>query len=301
MFKCICEWKCPGRVYFTDVDRARKTVFGICRMFERNKIRNTIVACDLQTRELQQPLQGKLETDWTISLCGKINVAVGSSGSSVKLWNLQTAKQIKRLNIDTSGIDLATISSDGKILFTSFNKTNCIEAWNIETGKMLYRLLGLLPANNSYIIQPKYNLIIGQTCENYALIKVWNYTTGEEIYTLQNNSSTTVTSLDIEPTRNLLVNGGSDGKVKLWDLHRGQPINVFQGRGDIGIVAISPDGKFAVVGYRFGWIDILSLKENKVTQTIYAHGRSRVDTISFIDEKRFLSGGWDSTLKLWQM
>jgi WD40 repeat protein len=120
------------------------------------------------------------------------------------------------------------------------------------------------------------------------------------------------------------VSGSSDHTIRLWDLVELRLLNTFVGHTDsINAVAITPDGRFAVSGAgcprpfkmeiqmpeflkgvdlrpsRDTSIRIWDLDEGREVQRLEGH-TAAVRTLIFIaDGKALVSGGDDSTLRLW--
>ena len=84
-------------------------------------------------------------------------------------------------------------------------------------------------------------------------IKVWNASTGEEVYTLDGHGSSIV-SVAFSPDGKLLASAGFNRRlpepveVKLWDMATGTEIHSIRDAGNVRSVAFSPDGRFLGLG-----------------------------------------------------
>ncbi|WP_448268354.1 nSTAND1 domain-containing NTPase [Nostoc sp. DSM 114159] len=112
----------------------------------------------------------------------------------------------------------------------------------------------------------------------------------------------TVNSVAISPDSQMIVSGGLDGTVRLWDV-LGNPIGQpFQGHEDsVYSVAISPDGQIIVSGSRDKTVRLWDIQGNPIGQPFYGH-EAYVTAVSFsADSQMIVSGSWDKTVRLWNL
>jgi len=84
-------------------------------------------------------------------------------------------------------------------------------------------------------------------------------------------------SVGVSPDGQLLFSSGSDGKIKIWNLHTGEPLDILSGhRGGAGAVALSPDGQLLASGGYDGavkiWIKIWKKEGMEEPVTSYPEG-----------------------------
>ena len=110
-----------------------------------------------------------------------------------------------------------------------------------------------------------------------------------------------VQSVAISPDGKLIVSGGYDNTVRLWDI-QGNPIGQpFPGHeNDVTSVAISPDGKLIVSGGDDNTVRLWDIQGNPIGQPFPGH-ESYVTSVAFSpDGKLIVSGSWDHTVRLWR-
>jgi len=61
-----------------------------------------------------------------------ITLVSGSSDNTVKLWNLETGKEIRSLKTDSGYIYSVAISPDGKTIASGGSAENIIKIWQIS-------------------------------------------------------------------------------------------------------------------------------------------------------------------------
>jgi WD40 repeat protein len=79
-------------------------------------------------------------------------------------------------------------------------------------------------------------------------VKVWEVTTGKEVFTLRGHSMM-VFSVAFSPDGRRIVSGSFDGTVKLWDAATGEEVLTLRGhQSGVLAVAFSPDGHRIAAG-----------------------------------------------------
>ncbi|ALF51941.1 hypothetical protein ACX27_02250 [Nostoc piscinale CENA21] len=120
----------------------------------------------------------------------------------------------------------------------------------------------------------------------------------------KHNHEDQVHSIAFSPDSNLLVSGGFDKKLKLWNVESRTFIrDLYEGQKVLS-VAFDPTGKFvASVGHDHIiqlW-DINEINQEKPVKTFKGHKRA-VESIVFTpDGKQLISCSQDQTIKFWQV
>lgn len=135
-----------------------------------------------------------------------------------------------------------------------------------------------------------------------GLLKLWNIASCELIKSWKYLHTGPIISLDYSTKHRILVSGGADSSIRLWDFHN--HVNVGQLRGCQGIVSvvrIHPIenivlgvGDDAVI---YAW----SIETKEIVRKFEGH-MSRVTAIEFTDDGKFMvSGSRDKVLILWDV
>lgn len=74
-------------------------------------------------------------------------------------------------------------------------------------------------------------------------IKVRNTVTGEEVRTLEGHEKD-ITTLDFHPDKRFLASGSIDDTIRVWDIQKGEMVNLLELNGDLVKVKFSDDGKW---------------------------------------------------------
>ena len=100
----------------------------------------------------------------------------------------------------------------------------------------------------------------------------------------------------------LLISGGLNNAVQVWNLQTGKLIKVLSGHTNtVNQVTVSPDGRFIASASKDRTIKVWSLATGNLVQTLKGHTQE-VNTVAFFPGSQFLaSGSSDTTLKLWRI
>ncbi|BBC22282.1 multi-sensor hybrid histidine kinase [Pseudanabaena sp. ABRG5-3] len=225
-------------------------------------------------------------------------LASGSTDKTIKLWNLETGKEIRTLKGHDNYVNSVSFSPDGKTLASgSTDKT--IKLWNLETGKEIRTLKGHDNYVNSVSFSPDGKTLASGSYDK--TIKLWNLETGKEIRTLKGHDKS-ILSVSFSPDSKTLASGSEDNTIKLWNLETGKEIRTLKGHDNYVLsVSFSPDGKTLASGSYDKTIKLWNLETGKEIRTLKGHD-NYVLSVSFSpDGKTLASGSADNTIKLWNL
>ncbi|WP_193196502.1 serine/threonine-protein kinase [Nostoc sp. MG11] len=132
-------------------------------------------------------------------------------------------------------------------------------------------------------------------------IKLWNLSTGKEIYSLRNHSGW-IWNIAFAPDGKTLASASADKTIKLWNLSTGKEIRTLEGHSNgVAAVAFSPDGKTLASGSLDKTIKLWNLITGKEIRTLEGHSQAAATVAFSPDGKTLASGSWDKTIKLWDL
>ena len=112
-----------------------------------------------------------------------------------------------------------------------------------------------------------------------------------------------VNAVAFSPDGALIVSGGGDGKLKLWQAGTGRLIRTLRGHersiSGVSSVAFSPDGKWALSGGSDTAVKLWDVVTGEFVRGFYGHTKA-VTAVAFApDGKRIASAGYDNTVVVW--
>jgi RNA polymerase sigma factor (sigma-70 family) len=270
--------------------------------------------------------------------CG---LTYGDGDPTVRLWDLETGKELKRFEGHTGGVYGVAFSPDGKRAASAGDKT--IRLWDLETGKELKRFEGheddvdgvafspdgkfLLSASDDTTVRlwevetgKEVRRFEGHTERVYRAVfspdgkralsggfdktlRYWEVETGKELRCIQvDTTGVAVATMAFSPDGKRAVSSAGDRTVRLWDLENGNEIRRFEGHAKIvHFVAISPNGKRILSGGHDQTVRLWDVESGKELARFFGHV-DFVREVAFSPDGRYaLSGSMDKTLRLWQL
>lgn len=220
-----------------------------------------------------------------------------TGGGFLKVWELETGKQIRVFKGSTSYTGYINISNDNTILVTENGGRKIggqIIIWDFKRGKKIRSRLQTVAIK--WVISPDRKTVVGEDRCGDGVIKIWDLMTGAELRTLDNRHAIRVRELFFSPDGKILASSGFDG-MKIWDYETGKQIqrvdkfkNVqfHQHLDNLHNIIFSPDGKNVLSSGSDGLIQIWDVSTGKNVGTI--QGKNRVSRIAMSSDARTLMG-----------
>ncbi|KAJ3114149.1 hypothetical protein HK098_007453 [Nowakowskiella sp. JEL0407] len=204
-----------------------------------------------------------IATQWSPCLCTceghtdpVISVAIsndsdrivsGSGDNTVKIWNVNTGKEIRTLAGHTNYVTAVAISNDGdRIVSGSWDNT--VKIWNANTGKEIRTLAGHTREVTAVAISNDGDRIVSGSEDN--TVKIWNANTGKEIRTLAGHTHFVYAVAISNDGRYILSK--SPGELFVWSMETGEQQNATKFIGS----SSKESSRFTIDGS--GWV-----KENE--------------------------------------
>ncbi|MCX6156964.1 MAG: protein kinase [Ignavibacteriae bacterium] len=269
--------------------------------------------------------------------CDNKKALSGSRDKTIRLWDIETGKEIRRFEGHTGEVISVEFSPDGRYALSG-SKDNTIRLWEIETGKEIRRFDGHTESVWSVCFSPDGKFLLSGSLDN--TIRLWNVDTGQEIRIFTGHTDE-VMSVCFSPDGRYALSGSSDETIRLWDISTGKIKNIFEGHEQtVFSVTFSPNGRSILTGsldksVRF-W-DTSTCKEmkkiflNYVLSALYSpdgkyalfvntdktfniwdvslykeigkfngHNSAVISTVYSNDGRYILSGSFDKTMYLWE-
>jgi WD40 repeat protein/DNA-binding SARP family transcriptional activator len=218
----------------------------------------------------------------------------GSWDKSIRLWDIQTGKEIYKL-VDAGGVNSVAFSPDGKYIATA--SIGAARLWKSETGEKVSDFSGVDQRTWRVTISPNGEYVAFSSDDGTRLFEVFS---GRLIR--QFIGQTDAYSVAFSPDGKYLVTGGGDQKVWLWDVNTGQNLWQFIGHTDtIWTVAFSPDGKYVVTASADGTARLWDAQTGQELRRFIGHTAGVENVVFSPDGKFILTGSDDGTAMLWDV
>lgn len=232
-------------------------------------------------------------------------LATGSYDATIKIWNIDTGKEIRTLRGHTMGIRCLQFD-DTKLISGSLDKT--LKIWNWRTGECISTYNG---GHTDGVIALHFdsNMLISGSIDKTA--KIWNFE-DKSTFTLRGHTDW-VNSVRIDSSSRTVFTASDDLTVRLWDLDTKKCIHSFEGHtGQVQQVLPLPDefeldddeliqsvedtgSPSSVQEHSFGYAQHVSTPISTVYQEIF-QGNDRPSP-----PKYMLTSALDSTIRLWEV
>ena len=227
-----------------------------------------------------------------------------SGDMTVRLWDVNTRKQIAMSQNHTADIKTVALSPDDTLL-ASGRRDGVVTLWDMETQKLLTILRDHTAAVLSVAFSPDGTLLASGEKENTRL---WEVQTKQQIaiFTMPN---TIVESVAFSPDGKTLALA-NDSCIRLWDMRQKGEVGVLgqeqsrdgplEPHSTIRSIAFSPDGKLLASG---GLDNTLRLWDVQGQQQIFMReNQGNIFAVSFSPDGKTLAWGGDlEEIYLWNI
>ena len=182
-------------------------------------------------KEAGFPTENELIQNISFNSAGTLMAGSGFMGV-IRIWDMQSKKQIMKLTGHTGGIYGVAFSPDGKYL-ASGGLDNSIRIWELSTGKEIRKIEEHQLIVSDVKFSPDGKLL---ACSSWdKSISVWNTSDWSLKYKLAGHSNM-ITSIDFSADGSVLASGSgnnavfeADNSVILWDMRSGDSVCRFRG------------------------------------------------------------------------
>ncbi len=233
-----------------------------------------------------------------------------SDDSTLRLWDLETGKEVLRLTGHSASVMSVSVTADGRRAMSgSWDGT--IRLWDLETGKAVRGFKGSWKTVKSVAVSADGKRALSGSDDN--LIHVWDLDAGKEIRVLTGHTDL-VQSLAFSPDGRRALSGGDDNSVRLWDLDSGKELRRFEGHTDtVASVTFAATGRWILSGGSDKIARIWDPESGRELRRFAGH-ETWVNAVAYSpDGRRVLTGcggdivegqfthGSDTTLRIWDV
>ncbi len=170
----------------------------------------------------------------------------------------------------------------------------------LPSTQFLQRSLDNVGSVNAIALSPDGQTLVSAS---FGTIRIWNVRTGRLVRTLNSvHSKKSVKTLAVSPDSSMLVSGGDDNNVIMWDLKTGRRVRTIPAhKAAVNAIAFSSDGKTLASGSDDKTVRLWNVRTGSRLRTLSGHAGG-VNAIALSrDGKTLASGSQDKTMRLWNL
>jgi len=174
------------------------------------------------------------------------NNSILSAGAdkTLKLWDLDTGKELKIFKYHDDEVNCCAFSPDGKYI-VSGSQDGMLKIWNADTCEETARLEGHQDAVNSCAFSPDGTIIVSGSDDGSVIF--WDTITKQELEKID-ISHRPVTCCDFSPDGNIVAAACEDGMLTLIDSESFEELSYTSAMKSLNCCAFGPDGEIIVTG-----------------------------------------------------
>lgn len=131
-------------------------------------------------------------------------------------------------------------------------------------------------------------------------VKVYSIETNELLRDFVGGHTEQILSIDISTDSTLLVSGGKDNRVVIWDFREGEQLEVLKCDGIVTSVSISPDGKSVVYGASDNKVFVYDIATRSVVNTFADHSDDITSIVFSPDGRYIVTSSGDKLINIYE-
>ncbi|HQP25667.1 MAG TPA: PDZ domain-containing protein, partial [Smithellaceae bacterium] len=250
-------------------------------------------------------------------------IVSGGQDRMIKIWDAQTGIQVKTLSGNASWVHSASFAPSG-LQAVSASEDRSVRLWDVAAGKQIdsfrFRWTIDLPEEKERyeylksivkmaIFSRDGNSLLSRVEGEKGAIIIWNAVDGKvKKFFIDEKFLLGKPAVQFSPDEKLIISGGGDKLVKIWDVATGKELKRLAGHeDDISAVSFSPDGRYALSAGGRSWskkdctIRLWDVVTGKEIKKFTGHTDAIFSAAFSPDGKQIVSGGLDRTIRLWDV
>ena len=222
------------------------------------------------------------------------------AGTSAGIYYLDAEDLSYKYFFDTAGSLTAVSVSDDEKLVATGDATGTVSIWNVADGKLVYTLEGAAKGIDLLKFSPDKTKIA--FTDNNRVIHLWNLSQNLH-YTFEKRHLLNINSILFTSDSNILLSGGDDFQIYIWDVPSGKALNNFPASQKIFAMDLSSDDEYLVISLNNAnaTVQIWDWRSERVVNTIA--NTNILTPFSFIaftpNKQNVITGSEDGIIRVW--
>jgi WD40 repeat protein len=219
-----------------------------------------------------------------------------SADKSVRLWDVETNREVRRFIGHTASVWCVAFAPDGKQALSG-GADRTVRLWDVETGQELRRFEGHDALVSNVVFSPDGRRLLSSGFDHAVIL--WEAETGRELRRIESLQHVSALAFALDGKQSFVA---ADAVVHLLDLTTGQEVRTFEGHSaPVACLAVSTDGGWLLSGSDDHSVRLWDVTSGRVVRSFLGHDNA-VRCVAFSpDGKQAVSGGADQTLRLWDV
>ncbi|QEG28663.1 WD domain, G-beta repeat [Gemmata obscuriglobus] len=236
--------------------------------------------------------RGDSANQWAFAPGGR-RALVASGDRSVRYYDVEARRDIKRLVGHTASVWAVALTPDGKFA-ASGGMDGTARAWDLTTGLESARFDDHTSLVSAVAFAPNGKWIVSGSFDGSVVY--WKTVNGQEGWRAEKLGL--VTAIAVDP-QGAFVAVTTPSALVLLNLANGREFKRYGTfAAPLSAVAISPNGKWIAAGNDLGTVYIWQVGEEEARFTLTGH-EGGVRSVAIKDGRWVITGGTDRTLRLW--
>jgi len=271
---------------------------------------HTLKLWDVQSHQPLRTFAGHRGAVASVSFSRDGSLALSASyDHTVRVWDVATAEQ-RALFSGHGGAALSAALSPNQAVAVSADDKGVLNTWNTTPNEVLV-LRDHSDPIESVAFSPDGLVAVSGARDD--TLKFWDLATGQMLRSIDAHvqwipsvPNDWIRSVAYAPAPNgrfVVLSGGFDGAVKLWDVATGQLVRTFGSDGQpVQSVALSRDGRLAMAGGEDNTAHVWEVATGREVAVFRGDGQDEVFSVAFSpDATLALSGYKSGVIRLWDV